>query len=508
MTKLYMPLHPAQQDIYIDQLLNIDSPLYNIGGYIILKGDLSKEKFHEAINTAPQLFDAFKMRFDLEESDFLYQYDSVFNTTGLTELDFTVHEDPAQYARDWMQDRFNIPFQLKREALPFEQYLIKITEQEYWFFGKYHHLITDGYGFITYVQFLAKKYTALLTGEELLFNYPLYHEATVNANEYYHSSAYQEDGNYWKEKIPVKPGKLLQKKQAAYVAKGKIGTTYSLNLNEGQRSLLEEIQLDSKAGLQQLTIAALLIYFGKTSTSTEFIFGTPIHKRGSRQLRNTMGMFSGILPFKGHYDKEQTLADLLKDISGSQRSDYRHQNYLIGDLSRDLKINSSEDYLTEVLVNYEPLNFELNFGQEIAADIIRLANEGERNPLQLCWRDYGKQQALQLQIQYGFEYFNAEEIALLAHRVLFIIGQFAGRLDQRIDGVAILPQQESEQILHEFNDTETAYPKDTIIVSLIEEQAAKNPDATAVVFEDKELTYSELNKRSNQLAHYLQKKGV
>ncbi|HEY2582814.1 MAG TPA: condensation domain-containing protein, partial [Mucilaginibacter sp.] len=500
MPEYHHPLHPAQQDVYMDQLLNADSPQYNIGGYIILKGKLEKEKFQEAVASAPGVFDAFKMRFDLEAQDLLCHYDGGYRSAELTELDFSSGKDAAAEARGWMQERFNTAFELKKEALPFEQYLIKIAEEEHWYFGKYHHLITDGYGFIVYVQYVSDKYRALVRGEEADFSHPQYEEASNRAREYYQSADYQADGAYWREKIPAKPEKLLQRKQIATEVKGKTGTTYTLNLEETQRSELEALQQASKSGLQQLTIAALLIYFGKTTTGQEFIFGTPIHKRGSRQLRNTVGMFSGILPFKGSYNKEQTVGELLKEVAGTQRADYRHQNYLIGDLSRDLKINPAEESLTEVLVNYEPLGFELNFGEAIAAHIVRLANEDERTLLELCWRDYGKQEALQLEIQFRYDYFNDEEIELLAKRILFLLEQFSDKLEEPIGSVNILTDSEIRQLLEAFNDTAASYPKEKNIVNLIEEQVAKTPTATAVIFEEEELSYKELNERSNQLA--------
>ena len=215
----------------MDQLINIDSPQYNIGGYIVLKGNLDKEKFHEAVNSAPAVFDAFKLRFNLEEKDLLCHYagDYTVICVSLTDLDFSDRADPLQAAKDWMQNRFSIPLQLKKELLPFEQFLIKISDQEHLFFGKYHHLITDGYGFIIYVQYVARKYSALVTGEEVLFSYSQYQEAALNANAYHNSAAYEEDGNYWKEKIPGKPERLLQKKYSPYNAQGKISSTYILN---------------------------------------------------------------------------------------------------------------------------------------------------------------------------------------------------------------------------------------------------------------------------------------
>ena len=73
---------------------------------------------------------------------------------------------------------------------------------------------------------------------------------------------------------------------------------------------------------------------------------------------------------------------------------------------------------------------------------------------------------------------------------------------------ALLTDAEKHQILVEWNDTKTDYPNDKCIHQLFEEQVEKTPDAVAAVFEDVQVTFREINKRANQLAHYLQKHGV
>ena len=80
--------------------------------------------------------------------------------------------------------------------------------------------------------------------------------------------------------------------------------------------------------------------------------------------------------------------------------------------------------------------------------------------------------------------------------------------DQRISELPILTEAEKHQLLIEWNDTKKDYPQDKCIHQLFEEQVERTPDATAVVFEDQQLTYRELNGRANQLAHYLRKFGV
>ncbi|WP_281926027.1 AMP-binding protein, partial [Flavobacterium collinsii] len=76
-------------------------------------------------------------------------------------------------------------------------------------------------------------------------------------------------------------------------------------------------------------------------------------------------------------------------------------------------------------------------------------------------------------------------------------------IDQPVGSLSMLTKEEEYQLLHLFNDTTVAYPKDKTIVDLFEEQVKKTPDAIAVVYEGETLSYRELNEKSNQLGHYL-----
>ncbi|MBC7913529.1 MAG: hypothetical protein H7Y07_05330, partial [Pyrinomonadaceae bacterium] len=240
-------LHPAQQEVYTDQLLNTNSPLYNIGGYIILKGALDKASFNKAINSAPALLDFFKLRFNLIEPDFRCHYDEGYSTFELSEHDFSHEVNPEESARAWTQERFNTAFTLTKSDLPFEQYLLKISETEHWFYGKYHHLITDGYGFIVWIQYIASKYHSLTSGQEIEFKYPLYRDEAIKANQYLSSSAYEEDAAYWKEKISSKPEKLLQKKYQSQGRADNATSLFNLELPDDKRQLIEELQRDTKS---------------------------------------------------------------------------------------------------------------------------------------------------------------------------------------------------------------------------------------------------------------------
>ena len=79
---------------------------------------------------------------------------------------------------------------------------------------------------------------------------------------------------------------------------------------------------------------------------------------------------------------------------------------------------------------------------------------------------------------------------------------------QAIDGLPMLSETERHRVLYEWNDTKTEFPSGKCVHQLFEEQVLKTPHATAVVFEDESLSYDELNRRANQLAHYLHQLGV
>jgi amino acid adenylation domain-containing protein/non-ribosomal peptide synthase protein (TIGR01720 family) len=508
MSRRKMKLHIAQRDVIIDQLLDTKSAQYNIGGYIKLKGNLNLLKFAETVNSVPHVFDAYKMRFDVTSGAPNCYIDYEYELLEFDTLDFSSMANPEASAQHWMQERYNIAFDLNQDTRLFEHSLLKISNQEHWFYGRYHHLITDGYGFMVFVQYLSQKYKSLISGEAVNISYPSYlHEATQSA-DYFESHQYQVDKEYWENKIAEKPSRFFQPNPSLHNDNSQLSATETFVIQPNQLKLLQSIQNSLQSGLQHLTIAALLIYLCKLSGNNAFVFGIPLHKRNSRKLRNMVGMFSGILPFKAVFQQSQTVSELVESIVRNLKSDYRHQNYPIGELSRFLKVNPLEGYLHEITVNYEPLGFELDFGNNVQANIFRLANEDDRNPLQINWRDYGNNQALELQIHYRQDYFEKKDIEDLVSRLFNLFEQFSKNNNTQVGDLDLLTSEEQHQLLVEFNQTSAVYPKDQTIVDLFEQQVKSTPNQTALVYEDQTLSYQELNEKANQLAHYLRAEGV
>lgn len=132
--KTPLPLTSCTKGCFIDQLLDVESSHYNIGGYIKLEGTLDKEKFFQAVRSAPQVFDAYKMRFNSDISNPSFFIEEDYEEMDVEELDFSQEEDRKGIAMNWMQDRFDTAFNIKEDEVLFEHVLIKIADAEHWFF--------------------------------------------------------------------------------------------------------------------------------------------------------------------------------------------------------------------------------------------------------------------------------------------------------------------------------------------------------------------------------------
>ncbi|WP_212004502.1 non-ribosomal peptide synthase/polyketide synthase [Chitinophaga sp. HK235] len=508
MTLQTLSLHPAQQDVYLDQAINTDTPYYNMGGYLKLTGRLNKEKFIEAVRSAPEVFDVLKMRFDLRDEEPVAYVDETYSVFELTEMEFPEGEDKKERVEQWIREKLATPFRVEKDIMLADHYLIHISEEEHWYYFRYHHLIVDGYGVSGMLHYIAKKYKSLVTGEPVTFNYPSYIEEAKRAAAFCASEAYAAEGEYWKQKIGTLPPKLLQKRFVEEEGMKNKCNTFILEFAGEERALLEALQADTNANLQQLTIAAMMIYYARTSGQEDFIFGIPLHRRRNKLLRAIAGMFTGVIPFTGSYKAGTRVSELIRSVISSQREDYRYQNYLIGDLSRHFKVGP-DDGLIEIAVNFAPVDFTLDLGEELSSVLVNIPSGYLPFPIEMFWYDYGKQQPLQLRVDYQVAYFNKEEISALVHRLLYVLHQFRETPDVLVEQVNLLPAKEQVLLAGFSSPTpHDPYGVDDTLPALFSAQARAASQRTAVVYRDAAFSYGELEALSNRLSHYLHNKGV
>ncbi|CAM1358033.1 amino acid adenylation domain-containing protein [Tenacibaculum xiamenense] len=495
-------LHLAQLEVYYGQLVNPQSPMYNMGGYVVLTGNLDTALFKSVVASLSMAFDTYNLKYDFtgyEPLLYVGKHEEVF----LNEIDFSNELDPEQKAKEWMQQEIDTAFDLKQEKL-YKHSLIKIKENLHWWYSYNHHLVYDGFGTALIVNYVTEEYDRRLNNADkpVSNNYPSYFNIAKKSNDYLESQQYIKDANYWKEKFSSIPKPVINYNKKNSKTEG---CRFSMHISKSDQALFNRLTKKTKANLSQFTLAALLVYYGKTTDQEVFSFGIPIHNRVSREERKTLGMFSSILPFKGEYKPDKVLLDFISELKQIQRNDYRHRKYPISHLNRSLKLLSeNRQQIFDIIINYEPFPFakSLSSGLHVAIKHMSPITDLE-DPLSIRWCDYGEDSSLILNIDFLQEYFEKTEIEEFVERLLFILRQFENGLTNPIQNISILTKKEEDQLLATFNDTKIEFPLDKTIVDLFECQAIKTPNAIAVAYEDTFITYKELDNKSNQLAHYI-----
>ncbi|WP_133054833.1 non-ribosomal peptide synthetase, partial [Niastella populi] len=493
-------LNLIQQEIYFDQIIDSRNPHYNIGTYIVIEGDLHVDLFKDSIKSSKNVFDVFKYKsfsnyapfVNLQESDVSIQ---------ITEVDFTSDLWSRGSVKKWLQERINTPFDIYGGSL-YDFVLIKISDAEYWFYMGCHHLFSDGYGVpYVYLAYIFDKYHALRTGEKKEFNYPSYLELIEKSTDYLNSKSYESDKEYWKQRFAWSQEPIIQKRAKAISFRT---DSFQIFFSADEQQQLRSFCANHDIGLQDFLIAVLAVYYYKTNNQEYFDFSLPIHNRTSRLERMTLGLFSKFIPCRLKLGS-RSLKELFDDIKTNQRQDYRHKQFPVSHFNAMLLSeagNVSRPF--DISVNYR--YFKLNTNEsELHLKGFKNDAAYSRTPIEFSFCDFTEKDKddLFLEIIFREDYFTNTEVRTTGKRLLKIIDQFYVSVNDDIDSIDVLDEQEKHELLVTFNDTAGAYPKDKTIVDLFEEQVAKTPDHIAVVFEDTNLSYRELNERSDQLAHYL-----
>jgi amino acid adenylation domain-containing protein len=282
----------------------------------------------------------------------------------------------------------------------------------------------------------------------------------------------------------------------------KVETGVARRIREGARKLGV-----SAASLCHLAWAQVV---GRVSGREDVVFGTVLFGRmqGGEGAGRAMGLFMNTLPVRigvGAEGAESSVRRTHKLLSEL----LRHEHASLA-LAQRCSAVPAPTPLFSALLNYRHSAGAEARSEESARaweGIESLQGENRTNyPLSLDVDDLGESFWLTVQVEASIE---AKRVCQYMHQALeSLVEALESEPDRPMRTLEVLPKEERQQVLYEWNATEEEYPSDKCIHELFEEQVEKTPEAVAVVFEDALLTYAELNRRANQLAHYLRGLGV
>lgn len=492
-----MKLTLPQQDVYFEQLVFPNDPIYNIGAKIKIQGSLEINVMQQAYIALINQHDTYRTILIKEDENIITQVTEK-EILPLEVVDFSDKVDADIEANLFMQQQFTKPFELFSDEFFHHFILVKVTEQCHYLFSVYHHIITDGWGTSLMFQRLVRNYNEIITQGEIQSAYPFsYKEFAKEDTLYQASEDFEKDKAYWSQKFEKLPESLFEKIDTTKVENK--SSRQVLIVKRAQYDELENLAKNYKSSTFHVILALLYLYFGRKHQNQDFAIGLPVLNRRKSVFKKTVGLFMGVLPLRMQLDFEESFVDLLANIKNQLRKDYRHQRFPLGKLIKELQAFSNKDQLFNITLSYEKQDYADHF-EGTKTTVVPMTHGAERVALAVYIREFDKTEDVSIDFDYNLNYFDQQSIQQVVQHFEELINNVLDHPTERLGELTFVTKKEKQLLLEQFNDTTQQYPKESTFLDLFKEQVRSQQTKIAVVDKDQSYSYLELDQKSDQIA--------
>ncbi|MBV9389924.1 MAG: amino acid adenylation domain-containing protein, partial [Chroococcidiopsidaceae cyanobacterium CP_BM_ER_R8_30] len=505
---LSIPLTPTQKQLWLlAQIGNEASSAYNESIMFRLRGSLHLETIHQAFQKVVDRHEALRTIIS-PEGEIQQILPSL--TIDVPVIDFS-SLDPSERetkVAHCLKQATQQSFDLVRGPL-LRVNLLKLEEQLHLLIFTAHHIIIDGLSIGLLLQEVATFYSAECQGIDCEQEPPLQFQEYIKWQEQQSKSPeITKQEAYWigqfADQIPVLE---LPTDHPRPPVKTYSGARTSLQV---EANLYAEIKRLSKQKGCTLFMTLLAVYIALLhcwTNQNDVVVGIPVAQRKMEGSEKMVGYCAELLPIRSRLVGSPTFSEFLTTIRRVLLDAYEHQDYTFAQLLNQLNLSRdpSRSPLVSATFNQDRASGTLQmFGLEmelVSSPISYTKFEVHLNAIEI-------KDKLLLEVDYNTDLFDATTINQMLLHFHTWLKDIVANQDLRLKDLPLLTEAERHQLLFEWNDTQVNYPQDKCIHELFEAQVKRTPDAVAVVFEDEQLTYSELNDRANCLAYYLRSLGV
>lgn len=507
-----LPTSFGQTALWFHEQLEPGSPAYNLPSVYRLSGELDAELLEKSINQIIARHEVLRTVFKTVDGQ---PVQKILPTMmiGLEPIDLT-HLASEALQRSEVRRLVGVfaerSFDLTRGPL-LRSSLLKLDRNEHVLVVAIHHIVFDGWSIGVFVRELSQIYNNLRSGKPcpLLELSIQYADFAKWQRERLHGAKLRKSLDYWKAKLADLPALTLPTKRAkkisGRVSGGREEFEVSRELLDGLRGLANR----SGTTLFMVLLAAWKITLCRYTGQTDIAIGTPVAGRSHPAVEELIGYFLNLVVLRTDLSGDPTVRELLERMRRVCVDAFAHQEVPFEKLVEELRptrhVAANPLVQATFALQNTPKNL-LNLAGITASDLDISA--GILRPFDLHLYIIEEETHLRAFASYNKSWFETETIKRLINHFSNILKAMAVDQDQCISALPMLNEQEKHQLLVGWNGTQVAYPKDKCIHQLFEEQVERMPEAVAVVFEDQQLTYRELNHRANQLAHHLLALGV
>jgi amino acid adenylation domain-containing protein len=504
----HIPLSFSQERMwFIDQLEG--SVQYNSPTILRLKGNLNLQSLERAIQEIVNRHEALRTVF-VEEEGKVFQIINNADNWHLMQIDGSLFKENKQALKKYIETSALQPFNLSKDYMVRAE-LITLDISEFVLIVTMHHIASDAWSLSIVVSEVIELYNSFVENREAkLPSLPLqYADYSIWQRNYLQGVVLDRKIDYWIN-ILQNPSPLnLPTDYPRPSIRGIAGAVETFKLNKDLSDKVNLLSHRQETTLFMTLLAAFKVLLSKYSNQDDISVGTSIANRPQVELENLIGYFVNTLTLRTQLDYKQLFTELLQKVKITTLGAYQHQDVpfekLVEAVVKERDPSHSPLFQVMLVLVNTPDTGKLKLGD------VELKGEGHKSKISkfdLTFHFNETPGGLQLSVEYSTDLFRSSTIHRMVDHFITLLTSITENPEQKLQDISIASTPEQALLLTDFGQHTLTYPQDKNITELFELQATQTPDQTALTFENKKLTYQELNQQANQLAHALMEQGV
>lgn len=375
----------------------------------------------------------------------------------------------------------------------------------------FHHIIFDGWSFGVVQKEVAALYKAFSSGEPSpLPDLPIqYADYAVWQRQWLQGEVLESQLSYWKRHLAGAPAVLeLPTDRPRPAVQTFAGRVLTFTLPKALLASLRSLSRREGVTLFMTLLAAFKVLLSRHTGQQDIVVGSPIANRTRVEVEGLIGFFVNTLVLRTDLSRSPTFREVLKRVREVTLGAYSHQDLpfekLVEELRPERDLSHTPLFQALFVLQNAPMSPPELAGVSLQPYQVRR----DTSMFDLSLFLYETEEGLYVAAEYNTDLFEAATIERMASHYRTLLEGVAADTGQPITSLPLLQEAERRQLLVEWNDTASEYPREQRLHQLIEAQVEKTPEAVAVVFEGQQVSYAALNRRANQLAHHLRRLGV
>ncbi len=503
------PLSFAQQRLWFLHQLEPGNTAYHLPLYYRLDGPLDIKAFERSLNEIVRRHEMLRTVFrDKNGAAVQIVLPSLHVELPLIDLSRRSKAEAEGEVKRLIDAEAAQPFSLEDGPL-LRAKLLKVSEDEHGFLLVIHHIVTDGWSMDIFMADLVALYEAFSAGEpspleELSLQY---RDFAAWQRESITGERLEGQLAYWKEQLSGDlPVLELPTDHPRPLRMTYAGADQFFDVTQSLTEKLNELSHREGATLFMTLLAAFLTLLHRYTGQADILLGTAIAGRNRREIENLIGFFVNTLVLRTDLFGNPTFRELLGRVREVALGAYEHQELPFEKLVEELQPerDMSRQPFFQVMFNLQTFPAE---GPARRGLTIAPIDIGNQTRFDLEFHLWVVPEGLAGPLLYNTDLFETATIERMLTHFQTLLEGIVANPNARLSELPLLTKEERVQV-REWSKSSSEYEREQCVQQLVEVQAARHPERSAVVYGDRRLSYGELNQRANQLAHYLRGRGV